>query len=97
MAEDLGGGKYNLRADYLCCANGDKENACVHVPAGRLFDTESPAHLAVGMLMKKFAPKLGRKVEHKKVGVDKTISELFEDKPRAKAIGKKKKWIIGLV
>ncbi len=97
VAQDIGVGRYTLRAEYLCCEQGNNPGACVHVPAGPLFDLESPAHLALGMLMKKFAPKLGKAVPNEKTEQDKINEAWMSGVPRDKNIGKKKKRIRGLV
>ena len=97
VAQDIGGGRYTLKADYLCCEQGNNPSGCVHVPAGPLFDLESPAHLALGMLMKKYAPKLGRAVPQDKITVSPTGVVLLTDVPRDKNVRKKKKRIRGLV
>ena len=50
--QDVGAGRFNAQPVYLCCERGLMEHGCVHAPRGLVFDTDSPAHIAVAMLMK---------------------------------------------
>jgi len=59
--QDLGAGRFNAQPVYMCCERGLMETGCVHTPRGLVFDLESPAHLAVAMLMKHLN-KLGKNI-----------------------------------